>query len=158
MRVASEMACRVLISAILASPAVPQAIAVAQESPSQTVTHLEDVWSAADCKHDGATVGRLLAEDFTFVGPNGEILSKTQVVEGINSNREHCVRATHSELKPRVYGNTVVLTGVWAVTLETGPGTVENGYRWTDTWVRDADGQWLCVASQSNHFAHGPAR
>jgi ketosteroid isomerase-like protein len=53
-----------------------------------------------------------------------------------------------SDVKVTVFKDTAIATGSW-----TGKGKDEKGQavdaheRWTDTWIKAADGKWQCVAS-----------
>jgi hypothetical protein len=47
----------------------------------------------------------------------------------------------------------VEITGIWKVTKKAKAGTVSERWLWTDTWVKGADGNWLCVAGQSMRLA-----
>jgi hypothetical protein len=39
--------------------------------------------------------------------------------------------------------------GVFNAVVKTAGGTETRRWAWTDTWVKQADGQWLCIASQA---------
>jgi ketosteroid isomerase-like protein len=52
-------------------------------------------------------------------------------------------------VKVTVYGNTAIATGAWAGKGVDGDGSkIDRHERWTDTWLKGADGKWQCVASQ----------
>jgi len=121
----------------------------AQDPAGQTVARLENAWAAAELKHDAVTIGKLLSEDFTFVSPNGALETKAQLLRRIATDTTIVVSGGNSELQPRVHGNTVVITGLFTVTVRTEAGNEQRRYRWTDTWIKDTDGQWLCIAGQS---------
>jgi ketosteroid isomerase-like protein len=116
----------------------------AQDPAGQAVVKLENAWAAADAKHDAAAVGRLLASDFTFVLPDGTLSTRAQVLGRVTSDTGG-PGPVNSDLKPRVYGNTVVITGLTTYTTK----AEQRRLRWTDTWVKGPDGQWICVAAQT---------
>lgn len=114
---------------------------------------LENAWGAASITRDGATVGRMLSPDFTFVTPDGKLRTKAQLIAAINSDTVQYVRGANSAMSARVHGGAVVITGVWTSTVKTASGTTEHRYRWTDTWVRNPEGGWMCIAGQSSSIA-----
>jgi ketosteroid isomerase-like protein len=117
----------------------------AQDPAGPTVVKLEDAWAAAAAKHDAGAVGKLLAPDFSFVLPDGKLSTRTEVLARVTSDTGG-PPPVNSDLKPRVYGNTVVITGLTTyATTDTKPRRL----RWTDTWIKGTDGQWVCVAAQT---------
>ena len=60
--------------------------------------------------------------------------------------------AEYTNVKAAVYGDTVVVTGIF-----NGKGTDAAGKpidvheRYTDTWVKMPDGQWQCVATHGSN-------
>ena len=120
-----------------------------QDTAGQAVAKLESAWAAAEVKHDAATIGKLLSDDFTFVLPDGAMATKAQLLKQIAADTTSVLSGGNTEYQPRVYGNTVVITGLFTATVKTKTGTELRRYRWTDTWIKGSDGQWKCVAAQS---------
>lgn len=126
--------------------------APAQNPEAQAVIALENAWGAASIKRDGATVGRMLSPDFTFVNADGQLQTKAQLIAAINSDTAQYVSGANSAMSARVHGGAVVITGVWTSTVKTTSGAKENRYRWTDTWVKSPQGGWMCIAGQSTRM------
>jgi ketosteroid isomerase-like protein len=42
-----------------------------------------------------------------------------------------------------------VITGLWIGVVKGEKGNETHKYRWTDTWMKQTNGGWLCIASQS---------
>jgi ketosteroid isomerase-like protein len=129
------------------------ASASAQNLEAQAVNANENAWGAASIRRDGATVGRMLSPDFTFVDADGKFRTKAQLIAAINNDTAQYVSGANTALSPRVHGGTVVITGVWTATVKTKSGTTETRYRWTDTWVKSPEGGWMCIAGQSGRIA-----
>ena len=59
--------------------------------------------------------------------------------------------AEYDNVQVTVYGDTAIATGIYK-----GKGTESNGKsfdeneRFTDTWVKMANGKWQCVATQTS--------
>jgi ketosteroid isomerase-like protein len=125
----------------------------AQNPDGQAVMALENAWGAASIKRDGTAVGRMLSPDFTFVDPDGKLRTRARLIETINGDTTQYVSGANEAVSPRVHGNTVVITGVWIATVKTKTGTTQVRYRWTDTWVKNPDASWMCIAGQSTRLA-----
>ena len=121
----------------------------AQDAVAKQIMALEDSWGATQMKRDGATVGKMLLDDFTFTAPDGSVFNKAQLIADISGSKTEYVSGANSDYKVRVHGNTAVITGLWTATVKTAKGTEVRRYRWTDTWMKQTDGKWLCLAGQS---------
>jgi len=75
----------------------------------EVVLQLTRDWLVAEERHDRATLQKILADDFQATGPRGNTLFKDDVLpeEGAQSGG---LSITTSELKARVFGDTVVVT------------------------------------------------
>lgn len=121
----------------------------AQDAVAKELMKLEDQWGAASLKRDGATVGRMLSEDFLSFSGKGVVNTKATLVASINSDTTQYVSGANSAYQVKVHGNTAVIIGVWTATTKTAKGNSTHAYAWTDTWMKQADGRWLCIASQA---------
>jgi uncharacterized protein (TIGR02246 family) len=118
--------------------------------------HLEDVWAAAAFRGDGAAVEKLLAPDFIYTSVDGKVLNKDQLVQAIAVSTSNSGSGANSDYQVRVYGNAAVVTGLYTVSTTTAEGPTQRRSRWTDTWIRQPDGTWLCVATQNTRMASSP--
>ena len=140
---------RTALAAVVIAAALPLTAVRAQDAVARELMRLEDTWGATEMKRDGATVGKLLMDDFTFTAPDGSIFNKAQLIADISGSKTKYVSGANSDYKVRVHGNTAVITGLWTATVKTAKGTEVRRYRWTDTWLKQPDGKWLCLAGQS---------
>lgn len=152
MKVTSHLRLRTLLALPLSLVASAASI---QSSAGEEVARLESIWAAAELRRDTATIGKLLADDFTMVTPAGAILTRVEVLQHIASNTSDR-SGSNSEYQPRVYGSTVVITGLYTGTFKTAAGSVTRQFRWTDTWVRSPSGEWNCVAAQATSYRTAP--
>ena len=139
----------ILVSASLACVAEESRPAAAQDAVVREIGRLEDAWQAAEVKKDGAAAGQLLAEDFLFTAPDGAVFSKSQFIQLVSASKTERISEVGSEYSVKVYGNTAVIHGIVTTVDKAGSGTKEERLRFTDTWVKQTDGRWLCVAAQS---------
>src|SRR5262245_44964119 len=113
----------------------------------------EDAWAAAVLKKDGAAVGRLLAPGFLSMNAEGRVMDRPSMIQEVNADTETYVSASNSGYKAQVFGNTAIIVGTFTAVVKTAAGTETHRYAWTDTWMKQTDGQWLCIASQSARLA-----
>jgi len=139
-----------LVSAILMSGS----LLVAQDAVViKELSRHEDAWAAAVLKKDGAAVAKMLAPGFLSMSDGGQVMDKAALVQEVNADKETYVSATNSGYKGQVFGNTAIIVGIFTAVVKTAGGSETRRWAWTDTWMKQADGQWLCVASQSARLA-----
>ncbi|MGA2363064.1 MAG: nuclear transport factor 2 family protein [Candidatus Aminicenantales bacterium] len=118
----------------------------------QEIIKLEQQWGDALVKRDVVFLDRILAEDYMFTSPEGEVLTKAQMLAMLKSGEDVVSSAVNHDLKVRVYGDAAVVTG-YSTYKETVKGKDISGqYRWTDTWIKKA-GRWQCVADHASKLA-----
>jgi len=138
-----------LLSIVLLSPVLrAQDAAVLKE-----LSRLEDVWATAIMKKDGAAVGRLLSPRFLSMSDDGRVLDQAMMIQDVNADKETYTSTGNTGYKVQVFGDTAIIVGVFAAVVKTAAGSETRRWAWTDTWMKQADGQWLCIASQSARLA-----
>lgn len=139
----------ILVSANMACVAAELKPVAAQDAVVKEICRLEDAWQAAEVKKDGAAAGQLLTEDFLFTAPDGALLSKSQFIQVVSASKAERISEVGSDYHVKVYGNTAFIHGIVTTVDKVGSGTKEERLRFTDIWVKQADGRWLCVAAQT---------
>jgi uncharacterized protein (TIGR02246 family) len=123
---------------------------LAQDDAGQAVQKLERDWLNAYEQHDEKAMDAIVAEDFTITFPNGSMQTKAQIMTSIKRPRSPggpAMKFHTEEVRARVYGDTVILTGrVVTEYQRDGQTTSKEEQRYTDTWVR-RNGRWQVVAS-----------
>jgi ketosteroid isomerase-like protein len=109
----------------------------------------ENRWEAAIAKHDTASVGPMVADDFVGVYFDGKIMSRSGLIAESKKDRDTYKSAVNEKLAVHTYGpNVAVVVGT---AHEKGTGkdgqSFDRKFRFTDTWV-ERGGRWQCVASQ----------
>ena len=136
-----------MMSAALAGCAETRAL------PEQELATLEDEWSRATVRRDGAALAPFYADEYIFTDPDGVVSDKTQEITEITSGTLNLTSYEFEDLQVHVYGEVAVvtggntITGVWEDLQRDMNGT----YRFTDVFVR-RDGRWQCVASQASRL------
>ena len=118
-------------------------------------------YDAAMRAGDAAAFGRLLADDYMYTNESGVVRNKAEDIALMTSPDMKIESASADDKKFRIYRNTAVETGRYAVKgTHKGKPFTEIG-RYTTTWVR-RDGRWQIVADhtsvlpQSATAAHEP--
>ena len=109
----------------------------------------ENRWEAAIAKHDTATVGPMVADDYVGVYFDGKVMTRSGVIAESKKDRDTYKSAVNEKLAVHTYGpNVAVVVGT---AHEKGTGKdgqpFDRKFRFTDTWV-ERNGRWQCVASQ----------
>jgi uncharacterized protein (TIGR02246 family) len=112
---------------------------------------LNERWNRAWFEKDAATVDRLMADDYLYVGPNGVTLDRQAILAIIRSPSYRLDHGTHIEVIVRALGrDAAVVRHRWQ-----GAGSFE-GTPFTDdqrgvrVWERQTDG-WRLVLEQSSY-------
>ena len=115
---------------------------------SQTITALENQWAKDSKAANGDGIAPLLADDIVVLDSDGTTYGKSEVID--RAKKAKWETNELSDIKVTGHGNTAIATGVW-----TGKGTdgtgkaIDTKERWSDTWMKMANGKWQCVASAS---------
>lgn len=105
---------------------------------------LVKAWDDAYVKADTATLDRLLASEFAFVGGP----TKTQYLDSFKARTFVAESAVSSEIEVQVYGDTAVLTGLDTITGKNKEQTVVTKWLYMDVWIKRS-GRWQCVKTYS---------
>ena len=122
--------------------------APASGAVAKALIDLENQWVKASKESNGDALAALLAEDFVALDSDGTQRTKADVVA--RTKKAKWTVNQIGDVKVSVHGDSAIVTGSW-----TGQGTDGGGQkidakeRWVDTWVKMADGKWLCVAPAS---------
>jgi len=116
----------------------------------QAVTAAEHQWLKSQQTNNVALVAPLLAGKVVETSEDGKVfVGKDAVLADAKS--DNWSSAEYSDLKVTVFGRTAIATGAFI-----GKGTNAAGkpldvrVRFTDTWVKMANGKWMCVATQDS--------
>jgi ketosteroid isomerase-like protein len=151
-RIAFAVCVVVLVLAVAAKAQTPAQTEV--EHSTQELITLENEWAKSVVKLDLAFMEQILADDYTWTDPEGNVHTKAEEIASIKSGQGVVTSCVSDDVKVRVYGDAAVVTG-----LTTQKGMVEGKevsgqFRWTDTWVKIA-GRWQCVA---DHISNIPQK
>ena len=143
----------ILIAAFgVAAQEKPKGEAVAATNTAEAVRQLFDELVGSYAKNDAAVTGRVLADDFTFTNPFGEVMTREQRIAEIKPGGVHFDAYTVDDVNVRVFGDTAVVTNRASLTGKRGDQALSGQYRVTQVFVK-RDGRWQLVAAQSTKIA-----
>jgi uncharacterized protein (TIGR02246 family) len=127
----------------------------ATPSAEQAVRQLFDELVASYAKNDAVAPGRILAEDFTFTSPFGDVMTKEQRIGEIKPGGVQFDSYTVDDVKVRVYGDTAVVANQATLSGKRGDQVLSGQYRATSVFVKKG-GNWQLVAAQSTRIPDKP--
>ncbi len=113
----------------------------------QELTRLTDQYIVALKGKDAAALGRLWADDLTFITPGGAVQTKAQRLADIQSGATRFDTLDAGERAVRVYGDAAVMTTLTTVKGQYNGQEASGQYRVTQVFVRRGGG-WQIVAIQ----------
>jgi uncharacterized protein (TIGR02246 family) len=128
-------------------PTKPAAEKAAPAAAEQELTQLADQYTAALKGKDAAALGRLWADDLTFITPGGAVQTKAQRLADIQSGATRFDTLEATDRTFRVYGDAAVMTTLTTVKGQYSGQAASGQYRVTQVYVRRG-GAWQIVAIQ----------
>jgi ketosteroid isomerase-like protein len=116
------------------------------------VRKLETQRAEAMLKGDVASLGKILADDLTYLHGSGVLDTKETLLASIASGKMKYVAFDESDLKVRVYGGAAVLTGRVAVKAQRGDELLDFKLGLTGVYAKGGDGAWRLVAWQTTRL------
>jgi ketosteroid isomerase-like protein len=123
----------------------------AQPAADEQLTKIEHEWGDSYVKRDSSYAQRITTDDFTFVGPDGNMANKIDYVKSVAGPTVFTAFAIEN-IKVRIYGDAAVVTGTAAIAAKTGSKDESGKYAFTDTFVKQG-GEWKAVSGQATPIA-----
>ena len=113
----------------------------------EEVLRLEKEFSQAIVKNDAVAVGRLLADDWIIIDPDGGIIDRARFLGVMESGALTHEMMGSDDARVRIYGNTAIVTALTTTKGKFSGQAFTTKERATDVFVKQ-NGRWLCVLSQ----------
>jgi ketosteroid isomerase-like protein len=107
-----------------------------------------DAFKDAMTHKDGAALGKLLADDLTYVHSAGQLQNKAEVIQSITSGKTIVERMDYSDTSVRFYGKTALVRG--RVDLYHSSTNIVH-MNVLHVWVKSPQG-WQMVARQATRL------
>jgi ketosteroid isomerase-like protein len=115
---------------------------------SHIVINLENAWNQAESAQDIAALSLLLAPTFVYTDYDGSFSDRDKWLRQVQTTEKEYRGLVNVQQTAQVYGDTVVVTGIYVERLTMKGKNIDRHARFTDTWI-SRNGRWECVASQS---------
>jgi ketosteroid isomerase-like protein len=146
--------------AALSAAAVATFLAQRSRSTSQgsgtTEQEIANVMSQvreAQLNGDASTLERLFPDDYTFINPFGELMTKGEVVSEVQSGDLKFQSWEMKDRRLRVFGNAAISTGLVNLRAQRYGHDISGEYRGTWFWVKNR-GRWEPIAGQATRLQH----
>ena len=114
------------------------------------VTAAEQQWLKSQQSNNVELLAPLLADKVVETSEEGKVFTGKEAVLA-DAKSETWSSADYTDLKVTVFGHTAIATGTFTGKGKDAAGkAVDARVRFTDTWVKMADGKWQCVATQDS--------
>lgn len=114
----------------------------------QKIIELDKKRMTAMAERDVAALNQLLADDLIYTHSSARLDTKQSLVGAMQDGKTVYNSVVPSEVTAQDCGDTVVLTGVARISVNSGGNAMNFGVRFTDVWANRA-GKWQMVAWQS---------
>lgn len=138
----SSLAVGLMVGGVAAQTAAPGA-------DEQAVTAAEQQWLKSQQTNNPDLLAPLLADKVVETTETGKVLRGKDAVIA-DARTDHWTSVSYTELKVTVFDRTAIATGDFIGKGSAAGKPVDSHVRFTDTWVKMADGKWLCVATQDS--------
>lgn len=144
-----------LFATVLLGLASARAADPAGASVEQQITKMENDWADSYVKRDSSFAQKNTTDDFTYIGPDGNAVSKADYVKGLTGNTIFTAFKITS-VKVRIYGDAAVAVGIVAISANTKGEDESGDYAFTDVFVKQK-GEWKAASSQVTQVAKDQA-
>ena len=114
--------------------------------------NLEQQFAQAIIRNDVDGIGRLVADDWIIVDPNGKIIKRSRFFELIKSGALTHDIMDSEDFRIRVYGDSAVITAVTRAKGKFMEQEFSTQERATDVFVKRG-GRWQCVLTHLTRLA-----
>jgi ketosteroid isomerase-like protein len=144
-----------LVLAVAVSALTPEHQYIIKKSVNveQELIKLGNELNEAWINRDIAPFDRALADDYLGTDEEGNVMTKAEQLAKIKAGAYLSTFAVKDDIKVRVYGDSAVVTGRSTHKGQYKGKAFSQGYRWTDTWVKDYLGRRRLVASHDSNIA-----
>jgi len=115
-----------------------------EHAMQEELLRLEREFAQAVVSNDATAVGRLLADDWIIVDPDGRIIDKSRFLEVIKSGALSHQKMESDDVRVRIYENTAIVTALTMIKGKFMGQDFTSVERATDIFVKQND-RWQCV-------------
>jgi ketosteroid isomerase-like protein len=117
----------------------------------EELLNVEGEFAEAIVKNDLEGIGRVVADDWIVIDPNGEIVDRARFFEAIKSGALTHHMMESEDFRVRIYGDCAVVTATARTKGKFMGEEFSTQERATDVFVK-REGQWQCVLTHLTGF------
>ena len=117
----------------------------------QTIIDLDKKRMNAMAQKDIATLNELISDDLIYTHSSARLDTKQSLIGAMESGSTVYTSVVPSDVKAQDLGDTVVLTGVARIGVNSGGNAMNFGVRFTDVYANKG-GRWQMVTWQSTRL------
>ena len=136
-----------IFSVALATGILCAFAASAASNDSSELVRTEAMWSKAQTMKDTATIGKIVAPDWTGQNQSGKLASKATMLADLKNGVDTTSAMTNHDVHVRIIGDIAIVQGSDdEKSMHRGKDS-SGTYSWTDVFQKRA-GHWVAIASQ----------
>jgi hypothetical protein len=113
------------------------------------VMEVKRQYDVAQLGNDGKWFDRMLAADYVFIGSDGSVTSKSDVVKDMQSRDLVWESVAVKDMRVRVYGDTAVVTGRFFGKGRYKGSILDERQRFTSVWIKRS-GRWQGISEHGS--------
>jgi len=113
----------------------------------RALRELVAAWDAALARADTKILERILSDDFTFTGMDGQMVERTKYLAGFKTSTAVYDLVASRDVVVRLYDDTAIVAAYGEAKGRSGNEPFNVQYRYIDVWVKRR-GVWQAVATQ----------
>ena len=115
------------------------------------VIQAERAWLEAHLKLDISALDSLMADEYTQVNRQGELIGKQQVIASFRTGKRYWQHSESDEYQVRIYGDVAVIVGRWRAKGINAGQAFDYAARYVSVWVY-RNGRWQMTIDQSTEL------
>jgi len=120
---------------------------LSDKETEKIIMGLEDQWAEALRTDNKALFDKILANNFTFIDPDGQVRDRASYLKDRSVNDRQTDSFEIADLKVTPYGNAALVSGL-STAKEIRNGKIYRfRLRWKELWIQE-NGQWKVVSGQ----------
>ena len=115
------------------------------------VIQAERAWLDAHLRLDISLLDSLMADEYTQVNSQGELVEKEKVLASFRAEKRYWQEAESDEYQIQIYGSVAVVYGRWRAKGINSGKAFNYAARYVSVWV-ERNGRWQMVSDQSTEI------
>ncbi|MDR3745242.1 MAG: nuclear transport factor 2 family protein [Acidobacteriaceae bacterium] len=120
------------------------------------VEKLEEAWRTAELNGDADAMAKLLSDDFVGISMTGQVVTKTQQLDRMRSQKMVLTRIDLTDMKVKLIGSTAIVTSLAEVEGTNDGAPIHGVFRYTRVYARQFSGTWKITNYEATRVGPPP--